>query len=407
MASKTRERKTRVPYGLSLHGRDEIRAVVEVLKGKTAVGQRTHIFEKAIARLFGKTHGIMVNSGSSANLLACELLDIPEGSEVITPLLTFATTVAPIVQKRLVPVFVDVEEGSYIVNVNQVEAAITKKTKALMIPSLIGNVPNLERLRAIAKKHRLWFIEDSCDTLGALYNNKPTGWYSHISTTSFYGSHIVNGAGGGGMILVNDPRWARRLIVLRGWGRMSSLFGEKEVSEDIRKRFHIRLGRIPYDAKFIFSEIGYNFLPMEVSSAFALVQLRKLRMFTTVRRKNFKRLFDFFRRYEEFFILPRQTPYTATAWLAFPLTIRKNAPFSRKDICTFLEKHNIQTRPVFTGNILRQPAFRNINHKLSLQHYPVTDHVMSHAFLIGCHQGLTARHIQYIKKTIATFLEQL
>ncbi|MEK7085322.1 MAG: aminotransferase class I/II-fold pyridoxal phosphate-dependent enzyme, partial [Patescibacteria group bacterium] len=266
----------RVPYGLSVHGEEEINAVVKVLRGNTALGKRTREFEKKIADLFGKKYGVMVNSGSSANLLAFDLLNLPKGAEVITPMLTFATTVSPIIMRGLTPVFVDVEEGTYVANVAQVERAITKRTRALMIPSLIGNVPNLKQLAAIAKKHNLFLVEDSCDTLGASFQGKPTGTYSHISTTSFYGSHIINGAGGGGMILVNNPEWAERLVVLRGWGRSSSLFGEKTESEDLGKRFRTRLAGIPYDAKFIFSEMGYNFLPLEISSAFALEQLKKL-----------------------------------------------------------------------------------------------------------------------------------
>ncbi|MFC1595228.1 DegT/DnrJ/EryC1/StrS family aminotransferase, partial [Patescibacteria group bacterium] len=252
--------------------------------------------------------------------------------------LTFATTIAPIVQKGLVPVFIDVEPGTYISNISQIEKLITKKTRALMIPSLIGNIPAMDKLRQIAKKHNLWLIEDSCDTLGAKFHSKPTGSYSDISTTSFYGSHIINGAGGGGMILMNDRNMAKRAIVLRGWGRMSSLYGEKEESENIKKRFNVKLGNVVYDAKFIFSEMGYNFLPLEISSAFALEQLKNLRKFIKIRQANFARLSRFFRQYDKFFILPRQTPYTSTVWLAFPLTIKKGVPFSRKDICTFLEK---------------------------------------------------------------------
>ena len=397
----------RVSYATSLHGKDEVNAVVSVLKGNTALGEKTIAFEKSIAKLFGKKFGVMVNSGSSANLLALELLNLPKGSEIITPVLTFATTVAPILQKGLKPIFVDVEPGTYLMNTRLIEKRITKNTRAIMAPSLIGNVPDLKYLRGIAKRHNLWLIEDSCDTLGATYAGNPTGMYSDISTTSFYGSHIINGAGGGGMILVNNPEWAKRLIILRGWGRMSSLFGETGESEDIKKRFRARLGNVPYDAKFVFSEIGYNFLPLEISAAFALAQLRKLPQFIKTRQKNFKRLEEFFRRYEKFFLLPRETSLIRTAWLAFPLTIKEGAPFSRKDICMFLERHNIQTRPIFTGNILCQPAFRNIRRGISSGDYPVSNHVMSHAFLIGCHQGLTSAHIQYMQDIFKKFFKAL
>ncbi len=328
MTLKT-NKSMRVPYGLSVHGREEIDAVVQVLKGNTALGDRAKEFEEKVAKMFGKKYGVMVNSGSSANLLAFEILNLPKGSEVITPLLTFATTVAPIVQKGLVPVFVDIDPQTYIADLGQVEKAISKKTKALMIPSLMGNIPNLKRLKAIASKHKLWLIEDSCDTLGGSYAGRPSGAYSDISTTSFYGSHVINGAGGGGMICVNNPEWVDRLVVLRGWGRQSSLFGEKANSELLANRFMGKLDGIPYDNKFIFSEIGYNFLPLEISAAFALVQLRKFPKFLALRQKYFAAMYKFAEKYQKYFLLPKQTPQTKTAWLAFPLIIKKNAPYTR------------------------------------------------------------------------------
>ncbi len=401
--SRNTNSQLRVPYALSVHGAEEVRAVRRVIEEhRTALGENTRQFERKVARLFGKEYGVMVNSGSSANLLAFELLNLPEGAEVITPLLTFATTVAPIVQKRLVPAFVDVERGTYLPSPADIERQITRKTRVMMIPSLIGNVPDMAALRALARKHALYLIEDSCDTLGAKFNHVPTGTYSDISTTSFYGSHIINAAGGGGMICLNRPHWANRAKVLRGWGRSSSLFGE---SEDLDKRFCARIGRIPYDAKFIFTEIGYNFLPLEVSAAFGLEQLKKLPRFAAARRKNFARLFQFFRQFEEFFFLPKQTQKTRTNWLAFPLTIRQGAPFSRREITMYLEKRHIQTRPVFTGNILKQPAFRSITRR-ETGRYPITDEIMKHAFLIGCHQGIEEKHLNYLEEIACQFLKQ-
>ena len=397
---KPSTKKIRVPYGFSVHGQEEIDAVVEILKGNTALGDKTTEFEEKIAKMFGKSYGVMVNSGSSANLLAFELLNLPKGSEVITPALTFATVVAPIVQKGLVPVFVDVDPTTYIVNIEQIKKAITKKTKALMIPSLIGNIPDLSALADIAKKHKLFLIEDSCDTLGGKLYNKPTGTYSHITTTSFYGSHIINGAGGGGMIMVNDPKWVNRLKVLRGWGRQSSLYGEKANSELLKNRFNFKLGGIPYDNKFIFSEVGYNFLPLEISSAFALAQMKRLPGFLEQRKKNFETLITFMKTKSEFFDLPTQTPDTETAWLAFPLIIKPKAPFTRLEIITFLENNDIQTRPVFAGNILKQPGFRKIeNRKISIA-FPNTDRIMKNAFVVACHHGLNDDQINYLKKKI-------
>ena len=398
--------KMRVPYGYSVHGQEEIDAVVAVLQGNTALGPKTEEFEAKIAALLGKKHGVMVNSGSSANLLAFELLGLPRGSEVITPLLTFSTTVAPIVQKGLIPVFVDVDPTTFIINMEQVEAAITEKTKVLMIPSLMGNIPQMDKLQELAEKHGLWFIEDSCDTLGGTYKGKPSGTYSHITTTSFYGSHIINGAGGGGMICINDDEWYERLLVLRGWGRQSSLF-DKDKSELIANRFNTELAGIPYDNKFIFSEIGYNFLPLELSAAFALVQLGKFPKNEEARRTNFADMYEHAKKnWTKYFDLPEQTPDTETVWLAFPLIIKEGAPFTRLELVSYLEEENIQTRPIFTGNILKQPGFAKVEHRLAQESYPNAENVMRNGFVVGSHHGLTPEQIAYMKDRFEAFLSK-
>lgn len=394
----------RIPYALAVHDEKETKRVVKVLsEHRTNIGQETAEFEKNVVKHFGKKYGIMVNSGSSANLLALELLNLPQGSEVITPLLTFSTTVAPMIQKGLIPVFVDVIPGTYNIDVDQVEKLITKKTKALFIPLLLGNLPDMEKLFYLAKKNKLFFVDDSCDTLGAKYNRKSSGAYTDITTTSFFGSHIITAGGGGGMIMVNDPKWRDRAKVLRGWGRNSSLFSE---SEDVSKRFKTKIDDIPYDAKFIFDEIGYNFLPMEMGAAFGNAQLEKLPRFRKTREKNFASLYSFLKSYERFFILPNIDPKVDTQWLALPLTIRDNAPFTRLMIVKYLEKQNVQTRPVFTGNILRQPGFKHIEHKKIVRNYPATDAVMKQGFLIGCHHGLEPKHVQRLKDVLSFFLEK-
>lgn len=394
----------RVPYALSVHDKRETAAVTRVIdEHRTLMGKETAQFENAVAQMFGKKYGVMVNSGSSGNLLALTVLDLPKGSEILTPALTFNTTVAPIIQKGLTPVFVDIKPHAYLVDIDEIERKITKKTRALMIPLLIGNVPDMARLQRIARKHRLFFIEDSCDTLGAQFRGKPTGAYSDISVTSFYGSHIINAAGGGGMICVNNPKWAQRLQVLRGWGRDSALFGE---TEDIHKRFARNISGIAYDAKFVFSEMGYNFLPLEVSAAFGNVQLQKFPAFARARKRNFAELMRFFAHWPQFFHLPIETPGADTNWLCLPLTIRDGAPFSRKDIMVFLEERGIQTRPVFTGNILRQPAYQHARLAQKPRAFPVADKVMRDAFLIGCHQGLTGKHMKYMERVFKEFLEQ-
>lgn len=393
----------RIPYALAVHSFEEKKRILSVLdEHRTNMGKETAEFEGKVAISFGKKYGIMVNSGSSANLLAFELLNLPEESEIITPVLTFSTTISPLIKKKLIPVFVDVREGTYVVNENQIEPAISKKTKALLIPLLLGNVPNLKKLKAIAKKYNLLLVEDSCDTLGATFDNKPSGVYSDISTTSFFGSHIITAGGNGGMILVNNEKWRDRLRMLRGWGRTSSIFGE---SEDIKKRFNYKIDDLSYDAKFIFDEVGYNFLPNEMCAAFGNAQFEKLNTFRKVRNHNFQYLYTFFKQFEKYFILPIQDKKTQTQWLAFPLTITKIAPFTRLELITYLEQNNIQTRPIFTGNILKQPGFKHIPCRILPQGYPITDAVMERGFVIGCHQGMGSKHLRKIESVMRSFLK--
>ncbi len=405
MKKKNSKKHIRVDYARAVYGEKEIKAVKKFLESGAflAGGSHTKEFEERIARLFGKRHGVMVNSGSSANMIAVELLDLPRGAEVITPLLTFGTTLAPLVQKGLVPVFIDVKEGAYVINVDEIESHITSKTKAMMVPSLFGNIPDMERLAAIAKKYGLIFIEDSCDTLGATYKKKPTGTYSHISTTSFYASHIITTAGCGGMVMVNDAKLYDRARMFRGWGRGSAVFSE---SEDLSKRFAVDLDGTPYDAKFIFKEIGYNFIPQEIGAVFGLAQLERFKKFSKLRKECFTALQKFFKKHEDIFILPVESKHIDTHWLAFPLTIRNNAPFSRNDLVIHLEKNNIQTRPIFTGNVLKHPAYKSIENRVHNKGYPVTEHIMKNAFVIGAHQAMTHKHIAYVKKVVTDFLKK-
>lgn len=396
-----------VPYCAAVYGRQEIAAVVKVLQNPTKIvaGHAVREFEKKIARLFGKKHGIMTNSGSSANLLAFEIANLPPGSEVITPVLTFSTTLNPILQKGLSPVFVDVLPGAYVIDPDQAEALVSEKTKAIMAPSLIGNIPDLGCLQKIAKKHKLIVIEDSCDTVGATFNGRPTGYYTDISTTSFYASHIITAAGGGGMAMFHDAAQARRALVMANWGRESTLFGVYEKSEDIKKRFAGVLDGEPYDAKFLFTEVGYNFQPTELQGAFGLAQLKRLPEYGKKRRANFADLMKFFRKYEKFFVLPAQDKRVRTNWLALPLTIKEGAPFTRFEITKYLEERDIQTRPVFTGNVLKQPGYQKMNAKrVRPEGYPVTDHIMRNGFVIGCHHGLSSKQLNYMKKMFTEFL---
>jgi len=392
-----------VPYGRTVHGQEEIDAVVTVLKTSTQMGKNVRALESAIARLYNKQFGIGVNSGSSALYLAADLLNYDEGTEVITPALTFSTTVAPQVKRKWIPAFVDVEPGTYNINAQQVEAMISSKTKAMIIPNLIGNLPDWKTLREIADKHNLFVLEDSADTLGAEIGGASSGRYTDMSTTSFYGSHIVNCAGNGGMLCVNSEAFDSRARLLRSWGRSSSLFVE---SEKIENRFNVEVDGIPYDAKFVFEEPGYNIEPSELGAAFGLVQISKLQDNIDKRSRNYNELRSFFEQYEEYFILPRQLPDSRTGWLAFAVTLRETAPFIRRDLQIFLEQRNIQTRTIFTGNILRQPGFKNVPHKAASEGYPVADQVMRGGMLIACHHGLDATQIDHMKESITVFMKQ-
>jgi CDP-6-deoxy-D-xylo-4-hexulose-3-dehydrase len=393
-----------VPYGTTVHGEEEIEAVVRVLRTSTQMGKHVREMESRVAGLYDKKYGIGVNSGSSALYLAADLLNYEPGAEIITPALTFSTTVAPIVKKGWLPAFVDVEEGTYNLDANKVEEMITPKTKAMIIPNLIGNLPNWKQLREIADKHNLFVLEDSADTLGAEIDGKSSGRFTDMSTTSFYGSHIINCAGNGGMLCVNSEEFYNRGRLLRSWGRSSSLFVE---SEKIENRFNVEIEGIPYDAKFVFEEPGYNIEPSEMGAAFGIVQLNKLAHNIDTRTANYNRMREFFSQYEEFFILPKQLPNSRTGWLAFASTIRESAPFIRRDLQIFLEKRNIQTRTVFTGNILRQPGFKHVPSKVAKHGYPEADKVMRGGMLLACHHGLNDSQISHVMESVTEFMKQI
>lgn len=393
-----------VLYARATYGKEERDAVNHVLDNPENLvgGRKTAEMEKRVSDLFGKEHGVMVNSGSSANLLSVELLDLPRGSEVITPLVTFSTTVAPLVQKGLVPVFVDIGVGDYLLNLDQVRDVITEETEALMIPSLLGNIPNYPELRAIADEHDLVLIEDSADTIGARINGEPTGVYTDISTTSFYASHVITAFGGGGMIAVHNDQWERRLKKLRGWGRSSAV----DETESITERLDIQLGDVTYDSKFVFDELGYNFLPLEASAAFGVEQVKKLDKFAAKRAENFESHYEFFTKYDDWFILPEQRDDVETCWLAFPLTIQNDAPFDRAELVTHLENNGIQTRSLWSGNLLKHPGFEDINCRLPLEDYPNANRVMQSSFVIGAHQSMNKEDRQYVRGTFEGFFAQ-
>ena len=394
----------KIYYGKAVYDNKEINAVLSVLKNDSLTlidGKKVKELEKTVSKIFGKKYGLMVNSGSSANLLALSSFKFKKGSEVITPNLTFSTTVAPIYQLGLIPHFVGVEENKFIADTEHIEKCINKKTVAIMIPNLLGNIADWKKINSIAKKYKLKVIEDSADTIGYSINKNHAGKYSDVVTNSFYASHIINGAGTGGIVCFNDYKLYEKAKLLRGWGRSSATFNE---SESVNKRFNIKVSGIDYDAKYIFSDLGYNFLPSEISAAFALEQIKKLKDNIKIRNRNFEYLKNFFSKYENYFKLPEQNKGVVTPWLAFPLVIRKNKKFNRKQMQIFFEKQNIQTRTIFTGNILKQPVMINRQFKKHPACDPVANDVMKNGILLGCHQGMVKSDLDYICKTFLKFI---
>lgn len=393
----------RVYYTRSVYDEEEIEAVVKALREDwLGPGKITEEFENKVANLFGKKYGLFVNSGSSANLVALEIANLPKSSEVITQACTFPATLSPILLLGHTPVFVDSKVGTYNIDVDQIEAAISEKTRAIFVSHAMGNVNDMGRIREICDKYNLVFIEDSCDTHGSRYEGQPTGNWSDITTTSFYASHNMTAAGGGGMVMTNDEKLVKEAKIMRDWGRALP----ENYDENIEERFQFQLDGVPYDGKFTYLKMCYNFKPVEIQAAFGLVQLRKLPAFNVTRKRNFARLLEFFQQYQNHFILPEALPYADAAWLSFPLTIREDSPIVRKDLLTFLEKNKIQTRLLFSGNILRHPVYKNIPHR-KVGDLSGADAIMKRTFVVGCHHGMSDEMVDYIMDTFKRYLNMI
>ena len=396
-------RSIKISYGKNVYDSKEINAVTKSLKKSTQMGISVNNFENKISKLFAKKFGLMVNSGSSALILALRVMNFKKGSEIITPCLNFGTAISSIMLNNLIPILVDANIETLQIDVNQIEKKITKKTKALLIPNLIGNIPDWKKLRKIANKYKLVLIEDSADTLGAKIQNKPTGYYSDVSITSFYGSHIISCAGNGGMLLTNNKTHLEKAKVLRSWGRLSTLIKD---SENINKRLGIKLKGYDYDKKFVFSEVGYNFEPSELGASFGIEQLKKFENFNKIRNRNFNLHCNFFKKLSKYFIVPKINKGIHTNFLAYPIILKQNKKFNRKKIQIYLEKAKIQTRPIFSGNLLRHPAFTSlISNRNKLNSFKNSDYIMKNGLLIGCHQGLSKKDISYIHDTILKFIK--
>jgi CDP-6-deoxy-D-xylo-4-hexulose-3-dehydrase len=399
--------KRRIDYAGSVHDDREIEAVVAVLRGgpqALRIGKYVREFEAGVAAQFGKRRGVMCNSGSSALYLAVELLNLQPGDEVITSAVTFSTDVAPLVRAGLVPAFVDVEPDTYNVDVDAIEAMISPRTRAMLIPNLIGNVPDWDRIRRIADAHRLQVIEDSCDALGSTLRGTPTGTRADISVTSFALSHIITAAGTGGMICLDDPDLVDRCLLLRRWGRRSETqtYGSQK---GVDRRFFSSIdGDIEYDNLFIFDEVGWNFEPSELSAAFGIVQLDKLPDNLARRKHNFDRLMGLFGRRPDVFVLPRTSADADTAWHMFPVLIRPEAGVARAEFQQHMERNGVDTRMVWTGNALRQPAFKGIAHRAPAGGLPNADRVMEQGLILPSNHSLDDDDIDYIWTTAEAFL---
>ena len=395
----------KIYYGKAVYGKEEIKASLDVLKNKSLSlidGKSVKKLENKIANTFGKKYVLMVNSGSSANLLAFACLKLKKGSEVITPTLTFSTTVAPIYQLGLIPHFIDVDKNNFVANIEQIVKAINKKTKAIIIPNLLGNVPDWKKIHKISKKYNLKIIEDSADTIGYKLFQSNFGNFSDITTNSMYASHIITGAGFGGMVCFNDKKLYEQAKLLRGWGRSSAIFNE---SEGIEKRFSTKVDGIPYDGKYIFEDLGYNFLPSEISAAFALEQLKKLPSNIKIRIKHFEKLKKFFSKYPDLFNIPDQLKGLKTPWLAYPIIIKNELKINRQKLQIFLENKGIQTRTIFTGNILRQPIMKKKMFKKVKNAEINSNYIMKNGILIGCHHGLKDSEVNYMIKYLKLFID--
>ena len=396
-----KKKMSKITYGKNVYDKREVNAVLKSLRHSTQMGKSVGSFESKISKIFSKKFGLMVNSGSSALILALKVMNFKKGSEIITPCLNFGTAVSSIMLSNLIPVLVDCEVDTLQIDVDKIEEKITKKTKAILVPNLIGNIPDWKKIRLIANKYKLKVLEDSADTLGAKINNKSTGIYSDISITSFYGSHVISCAGNGGIFLTNNRNFYTRAKILRSWGRMSTLIKD---SENINKRLGIKLKGFDYDRKFVFSEAGYNFEPSEIGASFGLEQLKKFNSFTKLRNRNFKLHYDFFKKLKNYFIVPRINKNIKTNFLAYPIILKEKLNFTRKEFQIYLEKNNIQTRPIFAGNILRHPAFSSlISGKNKLNSFKKSDYIMKYGLLIGCHQGLSQKDISYIHSIVLNF----
>ena len=386
------------------------RAMKSIMNFGLTYGDESQAFEEKLAKYLGRKYAILVNSGSSANLLAVSALmatDFKEklspGDEVITPALTFPTTLAPVVQNGLVPVFLDTILGTYLMDVSLIEKAISNKTRAIFMPHTLGNIADMEALQSLCLKYNLILIEDTCDALGSEFEGKKAGSFGLLSTFSFYPAHHIT-LGEGGAIATDSKRLKKILTSLRDWGRDCYCTHKSPFNGECDKRFEQSWGDLPkgYDHKYTYSHIGYNFKALDVQAAIGLVQLNKLPDFTQKRKANFKQLYEGLYSFQDYLILPQSNENAEPSWFSFILSVKPNPYFNRIDLINYLQQNKIDTRMLFAGNILKQPAYKNIRHRVcgSLIN---TDYIMNNTFFMGLYPHLTREMLDYVISVFKKF----
>jgi CDP-6-deoxy-D-xylo-4-hexulose-3-dehydrase len=404
-------RVTHVPVSGRVFDAEDLKNLVDsALEFWLTTGRYAATFEHEIAKVFGLRNALFVNSGSSANLLALATLTSPklgdrrlrQGDEVITVAAGFPTTVNPILQHGLVPVFVDITLPTYNINVAQLEIALSDKTRAIMVAHTLGNPFDLDAVTAFADKHQLWLVEDCCDALGSTYHGRHVGTFGDLATVSFYPAHHIT-TGEGGCVLTDSPYLKKIVESLRDWGR--DCWCDPGKDNTCGKRFEWQLGELPhgYDHKYTYSHIGYNLKGTDLQTAIGVSQLKKLPGFIKKRKQHFAQIYEHLSVVKRYLQLPEATAGSDPSWFGFPVTIREDAPFSRNAVQRYLDNQNIGTRLLFGGNLLRQPAYLDANYRCPVK-LDVTDFVMNRTFWIGVYPGLTTQMIQSLCEAIIRFV---